>query len=149
MSQAVLAPTEGFQVARPSCTRSVGKLRKPSVRDIVRRRAGNICERCGKKPARNPGGKYRGTQHHRVPQRRYRLDSPENMVLLCFPCHREIHADEEAAARFGWFVYGDHPELTPFLHAERGWVLLLENGATEKIEDWEARSLVDWAQKSA
>lgn len=100
---------------------------KMAIRDIVRRRARGLCECCGAKPTRNPGAKTRGTIHHRMPRRIQGPDSVENLVLLCFPCHRAIHQDEASAFDVG-FIVNSNPGAEPILHSEHGMVYLLSTG---------------------
>lgn len=65
------------------------------------------------------------------------------MVLLCYPCHRAIHADESTAARTGWLSWVD-PECTPVLHRRWGWVLLVPDGSIEPLAEAEALRLLEY-----
>lgn len=116
---------------------------KTSLRDRVRKRARGFCERCGVKPARNPGAKSRGTIHHIHPRRLGGIDAIENLVLLCIPCHRYVHQNEHEVAAHGFLAWVESSFL-PVLHALHGWVLLVPDGTLEPLDEGEARRLVEF-----
>lgn len=59
------------------------------IRLEVLERDGYECKRCG----RDLSGDWdRPTVHHLTPRFRGGRDVPENLVCLCEPCHRLIHA---------------------------------------------------------
>lgn len=70
-------------------------------------------------------------------------DTVFNLVLLCIPCHRELHRDESSAAEYGFVAWGD-PEFTPLFHAREGWVLLAPDGTFEHLSEHEAVRLLAW-----
>lgn len=124
------------------------------VKDSVRKRAGNSCEKCGAKIVRNKAGFSNGSLHHRKPRRLGELHTISNLVLLCNPCHGEIHRNEWLAALQGFIVWTD-PEVTPVLragrraragttppaHPSRGWALLVPDGSLEHLSHPEGERL--------
>lgn len=96
-----------------------------NLRNMVRKRAGMHCEKCGERIRRGKG-KTNGSIHHRWPRRLGGTNTPHNLVLLCIPCHVEIHKDEEAASKHGWFCY-EEPVALPVRLAPGYWVLLAED----------------------
>jgi hypothetical protein len=119
-----------------------------SVKDVVRRRAHNHCEKCGALPPRNSPSIRRGSIHHRQPRRLGGPDTVSNLVLLCFECHQDIHQAEPLAALAGWLAWVD-PEVTPLLHEVHGWVLLVPAGTVEPLAEPEALRLMEWVNGSA
>lgn len=71
------------------------------------------------------------------------VDSIFNMILLCYSCHTKVHKDESLAACSGWISWAD-PEVTPYLHAQVGWVLPDPDGRFERLDEDEAHRLLDW-----
>lgn len=120
-------------------------MKKPllSLKDSVRKRAGNCCEKCGKKVGRNRGRMITSSVHHRKPRRLGGADTICNLVLLCQTCHREIHRDEDEAARTGWIAWND-PEVTPLLRHTGGWALLVPDGSFEYLSHPEGERLVEY-----
>lgn len=70
------------------------------------------------------------------------------MVLLCYPCHRDIHMHEIEASRSGWISWVD-PYVTPLKHARFGWVLLVPDGSLEPLCEFEACLLLDYVNGTA
>ena len=106
------------------------------AKELVQNRAGNRCERCKVVLTRNVQGKPDGltarSTHHRQPKRSGGRDSVYCMVLLCLKCHREIHADEKAAALDGW-ITERHPGNVPF-RGWQGWVLPRQDGGLDHLD---------------
>ena len=83
-----------------------------SLVQLVRSRAGGLCERCGK-PASDI--------HHRQPRqrggtRREHIHSAVNCVSLCRLCHDDVERHREQAYADGWLVHSwDDPRDVPWL----------------------------------
>lgn len=95
-------------------------------RNIVRRRSGGNCERCGRPD--------RLTVHHRRKRSHGGLWSPENCLHLCGSgttgCHGWVEANPAAARASGfWLFTGDSTE-TPVLYRHRWQVLDDVGGVT-------------------
>lgn len=124
----------------------MGKSLNPP-RDIVQNRSENRCEMCGVELTRNvhgmPESMTARSVHHRQPKREGGKDSVINLVNLCWRHHKEIHADEENAAKDGWIVLGRHPGKVPFL-GWRGLVLPDEHGGLALV-DFGAGRVIDLA----
>ncbi len=99
------------------------------VRQLVRDRAHNMCERCHTAEATN--------LHHRTPRgmggsRQAWIDQPANLVLLCGSgttgCHGWVESHRAWALDQGWLCsrYGDGPELTGLVDVA-GRVFHLDN----------------------
>lgn len=80
----------------------------PKVRDLVRGRGVDCCERCG---VHAPRGQ--GNLHHRRPRgmggtRNPELNQPANLLWLCGSgttgCHGDIESNRAAALAAGWLV---------------------------------------------
>lgn len=74
----------------------------PEVCEAIDARARRRCERCG--TSRPPFHR-----HHRLPRRMGssadpRVNSAENGLLLCVPCHDWVHAHPVAARAGGWLL---------------------------------------------
>lgn len=113
-----------------------------SVRDTVRKRAHNCCERCRVKIRKNKAGYHNGSFHHRKMQRMGGVDTITNLVLLCLGCHRALHRAEGLAGGQGWVAWVD-PDLTP-VRFPCGWVLLVPDGTLERLGDAEAERLLHY-----
>lgn len=111
-----------------------------SLRNAVRKRAGNSCEKCGSKIRRNKAGFHNGSVHHRKPRRLQGKDTIPNLVLLCGKCHRWIHRNEFLASLIGWISWND-PDVTPLLLASGGWALLVPDGGFEHLSHQEGEHL--------
>ena len=71
------------------------------ARRNARRRAGGLCERCGDEPETLD-------VHHRIPLKDGGAPfDPDNLVVLCRPCHRALERTE------GSFFEGRNPHLPP------------------------------------
>jgi hypothetical protein len=89
-----------------------------------------------------PDGDTARSIHHRQPRRAGGRDSAINMVNLCIKCHKEIHADEENAAKDGWMILDRRfPGNVPF-NSWRGWVLPDLDGSL-RLMDFERGRLID------
>lgn len=115
-------------------------LRRISVRVVVKKRAGGVCERCGKKLNRHKG-KNLGSMHHRFKREYGGVDSAANLLYLCLRCHRSIHADEYGAGQEGFVV--DYPEMTPVKLRGRGWVVLTSEGRFVYLSADQAQEIFD------
>ena len=101
----------------------------PAVRELVERRDGGRCVRCGQhRPCDYQHRKNRGmggTSDERA-------NLPANGILLCRPCHEWVHAHPQDAYRAGWLVSRwDDPAAVPVLYQlPRGaaWRLLDDDG---------------------
>lgn len=76
------------------------------------------------------------------------IDSVENLILLCIPCHRAIHRAESEAANLGVISWVE-ASCTPLLHSREGWVLLVPDGTFEPLEEGEALRLLNYVNGSA
>jgi|SRR5271166_6860765 len=52
------------------------------LREFIRKRSNNVCERCGKREAEH--------MHHLTYERRHN-ELPEDIQHICIPCHKEYH----------------------------------------------------------
>lgn len=115
-----------------------------SLKNLVRKRAHNCCEKCGVNIRRNKAGFSNGSVHHRLPRRLGGPNTVFNLVLLCRECHKGIHRNEDIAAQWGWMVWHD-PEVTPFLRKGKGrgpgWVLFTPDGGLEYLTHQEGARL--------
>lgn len=115
-----------------------------ALKNLVRQRAHNCCEKCGANIRRRKTGFSNGSVHHRLPRRLGGLNTITNLVLTCNNCHRDIHHDEDAAAQVGWIAWYD-PDVTPLLRQGRGlgpgWVLLVPDGTLEYLDHQEGARL--------
>lgn len=74
------------------------------IRSRIRQRARNRCERCFCKTTHENNSPKQGTIHHRFPRRNGGRNTMENLLLLCLSCHRDVHADEDAAVLDGFMT---------------------------------------------
>lgn len=86
-----------------------------ATRDLVRARAEDCCELCGR-------WAVAGQLHHRRPRSLGGSSNPEinlasNLTLFCFDCHDFVERTQRASAyRYGWLVpSGAAPREHPFL----------------------------------
>lgn len=105
----------------------------PDTVALVLARDGRRCVACS-----SPVGPRRGVDHHihhRRPRaaggtRRHDTNQPQNLLLLCAPCHADVESRRADAVSSGWLVsqYAD-PALVPVL-VDRGsrWVYLTADG---------------------
>lgn len=94
-------------------------------RPIVEDRSGGVCERCGV---------ARATEKHHRKLRRHGDHRAANLVDLCTPCHAWVHANPAAAYESGFMVRAaSNPRTVPVRHARRGWVQLIDSGATKQV----------------
>jgi 5-methylcytosine-specific restriction protein A len=95
------------------------------VRDIVTRRAGDHCERCGvdrpeqihhRRPRGMGGSSARDT------------NTASNALFISGDCHRLIESDRDAAFDRGWLVrQGQNPADVPVIW-QGDWALLTDDG---------------------
>lgn len=98
----------------------------PSKRtvELVRERAGGLCERCGFHEAQQV--------HHRKPRgmggtRDASINLPSNLFFVCFPCHADIESNRMAAVVKGWLMSRwETPGHKPIFY--RGTWRLLDDG---------------------
>lgn len=123
----------------------MGKKRRTKVRDSVKNRirvrAGDRCEKCMTDILFTSLGLHNGSFHHRHVWRLGGRNQTSNLVLLCSDCHKAIHQDEAEAARFGWIAWFD-AEMTPVLLHGVEWVLLVPDGSFESLDPSEAVTLM-------
>lgn len=77
------------------------------------------------------------------------MDSIGNLLYLCLPCHREIHADESFAYSRGWMAYPGYEEITPVWVRGEFWALLRADGTYERLDPVDAVALVRWVTQAA
>lgn len=95
----------------------------------LQRRSGGRCEHCG---AQLQG---RVERHHRQ-RREVGGDRLANVVYLRPECHQWITEHPEEATRQGWIVSSYHPDpaAAPMLHGGIDWVLLDDDGTTQRAQ---------------
>lgn len=103
----------------------------PEVRDLVLRRAGGSCERCG-----IPS--YRYEFHHRRPRgmggsRNSATNRASNCILLCPSCHRSVESKRELAVEYGYLVPQSQVPATVPVWVRWGWVLFDDDGGATKV----------------
>lgn len=82
---------------KSKATVAVVYTRNPHVAELAKRRAGGICELCGKSaPFTNAEGQPYLESHHIDWLAHGGLDVPENTVALCPNCHRKMHIVNES-----------------------------------------------------
>ncbi len=97
----------------------------PALRQLIRRRAGDLCEVC----------QQVGSQiHHRRPRgaggsRRADTNTAPNLILLCLSCHARIESYRSWAYEHG-LLLRQHcdPTIVP-VKLCGGWVLLTPEGS--------------------
>ena len=99
---------------------------------LVEERAGNYCETCG-----NPALESMAL-HHRKLKSRGGKDSVSNLIRVHHHCHNlgtnSIHSQPSLATDKGWMVSSwANPETEPFLRWDGEWILLKNDGSTEKV----------------
>lgn len=111
-----------WQRPKPAVTK-FGSTIDPTLRELVRARAGGECELCG---IRLQG---RWEAHHRKLRSRGGQDSACNLAALCFLCHRRCHQHVAWSEEQGYIVssYAD-PATVPMALRESRWVLLTVDG---------------------
>lgn len=91
---------------------------------MVIRRACEACERCAR----------RGEQiHHRRPRaaggsRREDTNSPQNLILLCSPCHSWVESHRQTAYELGFLVRMNFDPATVPIKLGGRWLLLTQDG---------------------
>lgn len=104
----------------------------PSLAKPVRTVSRKTIEECRKPRCERCGAKSYGEPHHIRPRSLGGSDIRENLIQLCFDCHRAAHdgkvlytelvqivakregiAPEEVCERIGWPAPGDIPEIEP------------------------------------
>jgi 5-methylcytosine-specific restriction protein A len=100
-----------------------------SPRELVKRRAGDCCERCG--AAISADHSY----HHRRPRGMggtKRKDTAANLVLVCGSgttgCHGLIESQRTASFATGWLVRQHQDPASVPIDRHGAWVLLTEHG---------------------
>jgi 5-methylcytosine-specific restriction protein A len=102
------------------------------TRKTIEQRAAGMCEVCGS-TVRTP------QIHHRKPRgmggtKKVESRSPANGLYVHLACHERIERNRTDAYTNGYLVHQyDSSEQIPVLTA-RGWVLLLDDGTTTKVE---------------
>ncbi|ACX52878.1 HNH endonuclease [Ammonifex degensii KC4] len=124
---AKIAPISGVDVELVSAGVKNPALPGKSTREKVLNRDG-ACVLCG--------STRRLQRHHLVPRSKGGTDTPENQVLLCAECHRELHAGEAALDRRGkTFAWVAHAVLgKAYLLA-----LLSRFGEVRVAEGWQTK----------
>lgn len=99
--------------------------------EVVRRRAGGLCELCGFHEAQQI--------HHRKPRRMGGtrdplINDPCNLFFVCYPCHADIESDRTTALQKGWLVSSwESSETKPIVY--RGtWRVLNSEGGSNRVE---------------
>lgn len=94
-------------------------------RDVVKRRSGGLCERCGRL----------GEQiHHRKPRAMggstvVAINQAANLLHVCVLCHLDIESHRETAYAYGWLVpRSTDSALWAVLRYDGQWVLLTIDG---------------------
>lgn len=105
---------------------------------LVEERAAHSCERCDAMV-----GDIRGVDHH-IHHRRPRqaggsrkpdTNAPQNLVLLCPPCHHWVETHRAAARSTGWLVPGwADPAVTPLFYKRQRYALLTPDGTLTRAE---------------
>lgn len=62
-----------------------------SVRERALQRAGHACRRCGERAGRSAKGNRTGLQVHHLNYDHVGFERDEDLVVLCFACHRTEH----------------------------------------------------------
>lgn len=97
---------------------------RPEQRDAVNLRDRGICARCGVWTA-NVGGE----QHHRLLRSRGGTDALSCLILLCAPCHRDVHLLVADATDDGFICRtGENPPDVPVMTWE-GWRFYGDDGS--------------------
>jgi len=105
---------------------------KKEIVELVQTRAGNYCETCGRPALESMA------LHHRKLKSRGGKDSASNLIQVHHECHnlgtQSIHANPSMATDKGWMVssWAD-PETEPMLTPDGSWVILKDDGSTEKV----------------
>jgi len=99
---------------------------------VVKARAGNYCEICGKPALPSMA------LHHRKLKSRGGKDEVCNLLYLHHACHNlatySVHNNIALATSKGWIVSSwDKPEETPVVLAGGNVVMLLNNGETATV----------------
>ncbi len=101
------------------------------TKQVVRRRSGGMCERCGVERATN--------LHHRRARgmggTRRAVHTAEWLLHLCGTgttgCHGYIEAHPQISYAKGWKLRGTRPATTPVQLYAHGWVVLHPDGTVE------------------
>lgn len=100
-----------------------------SVRSLIRVRAGDVCERCGK---------HWGVEiHHRRPRgmggtSQASSNAASNGLLLCSDCHRHVELFRGYAIEFGFLVSQQHSPLLVPVYRRGEWVHLDNEGGIQE-----------------
>jgi len=104
-----------------------------AVRDLVRERSGEVCERCSCQRATD-------FHHRRLKGRRGYLagnENASNCLHVCRGCHRKIHAHPTPAREAGFIVEShEDPRAVP-VRLFGGWrgFFTDEGGVTAKLQE--------------
>jgi len=102
----------------------------PTLRLLVRDRAGGLCECCGDRLS--PIFQC----HHRKLRSRGGQDSAANLAALCGLCHRRIHSRVEWATEQGFIVSAtDDPARVPMAVRCDSWRYLTADGGYLPVGD--------------
>src|SRR6266540_237062 len=98
-----------------------------NVRDLVRKRDGHRCQRCGISVVDVPS-----SLHHRKLRSQGGQDTADNLIRLCgtgtLGCHAWVHANPAVARSQGFIVWRiDNPAEIP-VETFQGWRYLLDDG---------------------
>lgn len=114
---------------------SVGFMRKtgPSraTVDLVLDRASGCCERCEQQACQI---------HHRTPRgaggsRSEAINSPSNLLALCYDCHRYVESNREESYTLGLLVRRTDSDTAAVpVRLLHGWCLLTATGTYEVVE---------------
>lgn len=106
---------------------------KQSIVDLVIKRAGGYCEKCGR-----PGSDM--ALHHRKLKSRGGKDSVSNLIHVHHECHNlgtdSIHLNPGLAGDKGWMVASwQDPANTPMFMPDGCFVILEENGKITPVKE--------------
>ena len=76
------------------------------------------------------------TIHHRKGRAGARAHHPENLVLVCMPCHEHVHRNPQESYAVGWMIRRlgeDDPAEIP-IRAPRGLLWLTDDGGAIYLE---------------
>lgn len=65
--------------------------RNKKISDLVKQKAGYICQKCGQAGFEKQGGGLYAEAHHMAELGQGGLDLPSNLLCVCPTCHRKLH----------------------------------------------------------